>query len=230
MLHCVWRLGVEVTKLQDVFTGTNKHLQINNRTRSMADFYFRSGKEVVGPLTGIQLREAAFSGRVVLDTLVANSEQGPWSLALRVKGLFDVRGSPLPHPPDAEQLIAETRGAGKAVDPPPPPIQVSVRPVDSGPAPHRAPTPPPPPTTPPAILDFVPSTATKEVTAVCDNCGATNLAPATLSGVYVECFDCGELVYVPTARQRSFTQREHRREKQQQLGDEMSCVMTFLLP
>ncbi|MBI2478186.1 MAG: trypsin-like peptidase domain-containing protein, partial [Planctomycetia bacterium] len=103
----------------------------------MADYYFRSGEEVVGPLTGIELREAAFAGRVVLDTLVANSEQGPWSLALRVKGLFDERGRPLPHPPETEQLIADTRVAGKAVDPPPPPIQVPVRPVNSGPPARR---------------------------------------------------------------------------------------------
>ena len=50
----------------------------------MADFYYRLGEEVVGPLTGIQLREAAFAGHVVLSTLVANSEHGPWSIAARV--------------------------------------------------------------------------------------------------------------------------------------------------
>lgn len=79
----------------------------------MADFYYRSGKEIVGPLTGIQLREAAFAGLVAEDTLVSNSAQGPWSRALRVKGLFDERGRPLPHPPVAQAPV-------------PPPIQLPV--------------------------------------------------------------------------------------------------------
>ena len=100
----------------------------------MADFYYQSGKDVIGPLTGIQLRDAAIAGHVVLDTLVSNSAQGPWSLALRMKGLFDERGSPLPHPREAQQLISEPRIASGAVDTTPPPLPPPVHePTPAGP-------------------------------------------------------------------------------------------------
>jgi S1-C subfamily serine protease len=100
----------------------------------MADFYYRSGEEVVGPLTGIQLREAAFARQVFPDTLVASSKYGPWSVAAQVKGLFDERGRPLPHPPEAQRLIAEAQ----AVDVPvPPPIQLDVPLANSVPARRR---------------------------------------------------------------------------------------------
>ena len=88
----------------------------------MADFYYRIGDESIGPLTGIELREAAFAGRVVPDTFVATSEYGPWVPASRIKNLFDANGITLPHPPDAQRLIEKARApAVEAVPQPPTP-------------------------------------------------------------------------------------------------------------
>ena len=82
------------------------------------EFYYLSGLAVVGPLTGIELREAAFANKVVSDTLVTNDANGPWVAASLVNGLFDIHGIPLPHPPDALRQIEQAR-ANEAVDPSP---------------------------------------------------------------------------------------------------------------
>lgn len=73
------------------------------------DFYYLSGLAVVGPLTGIELREAAFANKVVSETLVTNDASGPWVAANLVKGLFDIHGRPLPHPPDALRQIEQAQ-------------------------------------------------------------------------------------------------------------------------
>jgi hypothetical protein len=83
------------------------------------EFYYLSGLAVVGPLTGIELREAAFANKVVSDTLVTNKASGPWVAANRVNGLFDIHGRPLPHPPDALRQIEQRRIASEAVNLPP---------------------------------------------------------------------------------------------------------------
>ena len=79
------------------------------------DFYYLSGLAVIGPLTGIELREAAFAEKVVADTLVTNNASGPWVAATCIKGLFDVNGIPLPHPPDALRQIERLRPSSEAV-------------------------------------------------------------------------------------------------------------------
>ena len=43
--------------------------------QEMAEFYYRKGDHVSGPMTGIELREAAFAGHVVPNTLIANDFQ-----------------------------------------------------------------------------------------------------------------------------------------------------------
>lgn len=93
----------------------------------MAAFYYRHRDVVVGPVTGIELREAAFAGQLVSDTLVATSEDGPWVPANRVNGLYDQNGRPLPHPSEAQRIIE--RANALAVDLlPPPPIDAATPP------------------------------------------------------------------------------------------------------
>ena len=79
-------------------------------------FYFRStdgrvtgraGDEIVGPMTGIELRNAALAEEVVPMTLVATNADGPWHPAKRVRGLFDDEGRPLPHPPEMRRPVQE---------------------------------------------------------------------------------------------------------------------------
>ena len=86
----------------------------------MADFYYRRGESVIGPLTGIELREAAFAGNLGPDTLVATSHDGPWVPARRVKGLYGQDGRPLPHPPEAQRIIERANALAVDLLPPPP--------------------------------------------------------------------------------------------------------------
>jgi len=75
---------------------------------TMADFYYRSGDHVRGPMTGIDLREAAFAGHVTSVTLIANNPAGPWVAAGSAAGFFDQHGKPLPHPLESMQIVNET--------------------------------------------------------------------------------------------------------------------------
>ena len=75
---------------------------------------------VIGPLTGIDLREAAFAGKVTPVTLVAASPNGNWVPATRVKNLFDDDGKPLPHPPGSEPPVASTDSVSQPSVVPPP--------------------------------------------------------------------------------------------------------------
>ncbi|MDA1055532.1 MAG: hypothetical protein O3C40_34480, partial [Planctomycetota bacterium] len=49
----------------------------SSEAQEMAAFYYRDRDVVIGPLTGIELREAAFAGQLTSNTLVATSEDGP---------------------------------------------------------------------------------------------------------------------------------------------------------
>lgn len=86
----------------------------------MADFYYRRGESVIGPLTGIELREAAFAGSLGPDTLVAASHDGPWVPARRVNGLYGQDGRPLPHPLEAQRIIERANALAVDLLPPPP--------------------------------------------------------------------------------------------------------------
>ena len=68
-------------------------------------FYYQINGSVIGPVTGIELRNAALAGNVVPATLVANDPNGEWVLAKFAQGLFDEGGTPLPHPPGTNQLL-----------------------------------------------------------------------------------------------------------------------------
>jgi hypothetical protein len=70
-------------------------------------FYFKFDGIVIGPVTGIELRDAALSGRVIPRTLVATDPNGEWLLAIFVSGLFDDGGTPLPHPPETSRLLRD---------------------------------------------------------------------------------------------------------------------------
>lgn len=66
----------------------------------MTRFYFRLKAEVIGPISGVELREAAFAGIVSAATPIATSPRGPWTNARNARGLFDQRARPLSHPPE----------------------------------------------------------------------------------------------------------------------------------
>jgi len=72
----------------------------------MAVFYYKKGSSVIGPLTGVDLREAAFAGAVLPETLISADQSGPWIMASRAAGFFDQKGNPLPHPAETLQEMA----------------------------------------------------------------------------------------------------------------------------
>jgi hypothetical protein len=76
----------------------------------MAVFYYQKDDNVIGPMTGIDLREAAFRGAVRPATLISNNIAGPWFAAGRADGFFDKEGNPLPHPNETLQEIEAIRG------------------------------------------------------------------------------------------------------------------------
>lgn len=63
----------------------------------MTPFFVRTDRAVVGPFTGIELREAALAGILRHDSVVGGAAEGPWFLAADV-GLFSDNQTPLPHP------------------------------------------------------------------------------------------------------------------------------------
>jgi hypothetical protein len=73
---------------------------------AMAVFYYRKGDSVIGPMIGVDLREAAFTGAVLSATLISSNLAGPWVTADCAVGLFDQEGNPLPHPPETLQEMA----------------------------------------------------------------------------------------------------------------------------
>ena len=72
----------------------------------MAVFYYKKGSSVIGPVTGVDLREAAFAGAVLPETPISADQSGPWIMASRVAGFFDQKGNPLPHPAETLQEMA----------------------------------------------------------------------------------------------------------------------------
>ena len=72
----------------------------------MAVFYYKKGSSVIGPVTGVDLREAAFAGAVLPETLISADQSGPWIMASRAAGFFDQKGNPLPHPAETLQEMA----------------------------------------------------------------------------------------------------------------------------
>ncbi|MCG8652869.1 MAG: hypothetical protein MI861_23720, partial [Pirellulales bacterium] len=63
----------------------------------MTDFYLKIDDRVLGPFSGVEVREAALAGVVSPRMGISNSPQGPWTLA-SLTGLFSESNIPLPHP------------------------------------------------------------------------------------------------------------------------------------
>lgn len=64
----------------------------------MSVFYVIADHAVVGPMTGIELREATLAGIIAPDSVIGATPEGPWYSADQV-GLFSEKKVPLPHPP-----------------------------------------------------------------------------------------------------------------------------------
>ena len=72
-------------------------------------FYFQQDESVLGPFTGVELREKAFSGTVTPDTLVRVGQSGEWIPARQLKNLFGSDGMPLPHPPETQEFLEKAK-------------------------------------------------------------------------------------------------------------------------
>ncbi len=60
------------------------------------DFYFNLMGEVIGPVTGVELRQKALDGDVTPDTFLRIGAEGEWVSASRLKSLFDAPERPSP--------------------------------------------------------------------------------------------------------------------------------------
>jgi len=61
-------------------------------------FYYQVMGEVIGPVSGTELRQKALDQTIAEDTVVRIGADGNWVAANRLKGLFDENGKPIPHP------------------------------------------------------------------------------------------------------------------------------------
>jgi 5'-deoxynucleotidase YfbR-like HD superfamily hydrolase len=61
------------------------------------EFFYQVMGEVMGPITGVELRERAAAGDVQMDTLVRIGGDGQWVHARRLKNLFDDSGRAIGH-------------------------------------------------------------------------------------------------------------------------------------
>ena len=75
--------------------------------RAPKQFYYQIDGSIIGPVNGIQLRQAALAGQIVPVTLVANDPNGKWVTANHVRGLFDESGRPKRHREDDDQDARE---------------------------------------------------------------------------------------------------------------------------
>ena len=64
----------------------------------MQAFYCTISGKCVGPITGVELREAALAGIVGPSTSIANAPGSQWMPASKAHGLFSESGNVLPHP------------------------------------------------------------------------------------------------------------------------------------
>ncbi|MFG0290268.1 MAG: hypothetical protein ACF8CQ_18965 [Rhodopirellula sp. JB044] len=75
----------------------------------MASFYIKTDLAVVGPFTGIELREATMAGIIRPNSYLSHQSDGPW-VAAAGAGLFDEKGNALPHPAGTQVPTYQTRG------------------------------------------------------------------------------------------------------------------------
>ena len=84
-------------------------------------FYFKHEGNVVGPMTGAELRECTHVGNVVSTTLVATDPHGEWVVASHIRGLFKEYGKPLPHPNEGQRFLTAKEPADDQLAMTPPP-------------------------------------------------------------------------------------------------------------
>ncbi len=116
----------------------------------MAEWYTKIAEQVVGPLSAEQLKALAAGGRLAPVDPVAQSADGPWVPASRVKGLFEVAAvddepeeevppvdrpvdePPIPQPPVV--MSSQTAAQAPPSQAAPPPVEAAAPAVDSPPA------------------------------------------------------------------------------------------------
>lgn len=119
----------------------------------MTQFFYGVDESVIGPVTGIQVRDAALAGQVTPQTLVATDESGPWVPASRVKNLFDADGKALPQPPSVGNTADFWPSEQSPTTPSPESMPQTVsQPL---PPPDREPKPEPPPLPEPTVTPVV---------------------------------------------------------------------------
>jgi len=95
------------------------------------DWYVKRGDKKYGPFTSAQLKKLAGEGKVSLSTEVRLGENGDWTQASRVKGLF---GSPQSGSSSASHSGSSLSASSLPPVPPPPVAQVSsIRPPVAAP-------------------------------------------------------------------------------------------------
>jgi hypothetical protein len=114
----------------------------------MPEWYTQVAEQVVGPLSDEQLKALADAGRLAPNDPIAQSPQGPWTEASRVKGLFS------PAPPAVEPPVAKPQQEPPVPQPP----VVSPAP-QAPPATPAAPPTPAPPTPAPPVASAPPAAA-----------------------------------------------------------------------
>ncbi len=130
------------------------------------NFFWYDGREVQGPITGIEVRELALQGKILPATPVQMEGHDKWVEARRLKGLFDAQGRVLP-PPASEGASEVSEGPPEP--PSPPPAAPVAKPVVTEPPPgaatarwrdeHAAPASGPTAAVPPALPPSAPSSA-----------------------------------------------------------------------
>ncbi|TWU02420.1 hypothetical protein [Stieleria varia] len=75
----------------------------------MSVFFIVADHKVLGPFTGIELREAALAGVLSSDCMIGGTPRGPWHSAGTV-GLFNDQKVPQPHPPGVVVPLFDVQG------------------------------------------------------------------------------------------------------------------------
>jgi hypothetical protein len=83
----------------------------------MSNFFLLTHEAIVGPMTGVELREAALAGILHHKCVVGGARGGPWHLSSEI-GLFSDQGVPLPHPPGVQVPMYQVKGKAGATQGP----------------------------------------------------------------------------------------------------------------
>lgn len=83
------------------------------------EFFYRLMGEVIGPVTGVELRHKALDGDVTPDTPVRVGADGEWVSASRLSNLFDEQHRPIPFSASPASEPARHEGESTAAPSPP---------------------------------------------------------------------------------------------------------------